>query len=176
MREGLELVKAYGPSATSVCTGWKPTFSPITAAPSPWSSQCGFVREGLSPGFSVHQRCRWRDHERWTAVHDAPQLAATLTGSSPVTERLPYGSLALTASAAESPSSRAWFRLCGAQLRARRNPLLARSAAPRKRGQHDAHGPRPGKRRQDRELTPAPFECPQPRARVRRRCLPRQRA
>ena len=35
--------------------------------------QCGFAHEGLSPDFLFIDG-RWRDHERWTAVHDRRAL------------------------------------------------------------------------------------------------------
>lgn len=72
MREGLELVKNYA-FYTLGLHRLEANIQPDNHRSIALVSQCGFEKEGLSPKFLFIDG-EWRDHERWTAVHDRQAL------------------------------------------------------------------------------------------------------
>ncbi len=72
MREGLELVKGYA-FYTLGLHRLEANIQPENHRSIALVQQCGFEREGLSPEFLFIDG-QWRDHERWTAVHDRRAL------------------------------------------------------------------------------------------------------
>jgi len=72
MREGLELVKGYA-FYTLGLHRLEANIQPDNHRSIALVQQCGFTREGLSPDF-LFINGRWRDHERWAAVHNRPAL------------------------------------------------------------------------------------------------------
>lgn len=72
MREGLELVKSYA-FYTLGLHRLEANIQPENHRSLALVQQCGFEREGLSPAFLFIDG-RWRDHERWTAVHRRAHL------------------------------------------------------------------------------------------------------
>jgi ribosomal-protein-alanine N-acetyltransferase len=72
MREGLDLVKGYA-FYTLGLHRLEANIQPDNHRSIALVKQCGFNREGLSPAFLFIDG-RWRDHERWTAVHERAAL------------------------------------------------------------------------------------------------------
>lgn len=72
MREGLELVKSYA-FYTLGLHRLEANIQPDNHRSIALVKQCGFVREGLSPEFLFIDG-KWRDHERWTVIHDRGAL------------------------------------------------------------------------------------------------------
>ena len=72
MREGLELVKGYA-FYTLGLHRLEANIQPDNHRSIALVTQCGFEREGMSPEFLFIDG-KWRDHERWTAVHDREAL------------------------------------------------------------------------------------------------------
>ena len=72
MREGLELVKGYAFYSLGLHR-LEANIQPDNHRSIALVKQCGFVHEGLSPDFLFIDG-RWRDHERWTDVHDRRAL------------------------------------------------------------------------------------------------------
>ena len=67
MREGLELVMSYA-FYTLGLHRLEANIQPENHRSIALVRQCGFVREGVSANF-LFINGRWRDHERWTAIH-----------------------------------------------------------------------------------------------------------
>ena len=67
MREGLDLVKGYA-FFTLGLHRLEANIQPDNKRSIALVKQCGFEHEGLSPDF-LYINGKWRDHERWTAVH-----------------------------------------------------------------------------------------------------------
>ena len=72
MREGLELVKSFA-FYTLGLHRLEANIQPENHRSLALVQQCGFEREGLSPAFLFIDG-QWRDHERWTAVHNRAHL------------------------------------------------------------------------------------------------------
>jgi len=72
MREGLELVKRYAFLELGLHR-LEANIQPDNHRSISLVQQCGFVREGMSRDF-LYIQGRWRDHERWTALHDRSTL------------------------------------------------------------------------------------------------------
>ncbi len=72
MREGLTLVKGFA-FYTLGLHRLEANIQPENHRSIALVQQCGFNREGLSPEFLFIDG-KWRDHERWTAVHDRQAL------------------------------------------------------------------------------------------------------
>ena len=72
MREGLELVMSYA-FYTLGLHRLEANIQPENHRSIALVRQCGFVREGVSANF-LFINGRWRDHERWTAVHNRTAL------------------------------------------------------------------------------------------------------
>jgi len=72
MREGLDLVKNYA-FYTLGLHRLEANIQPENVRSIALVTQCGFEREGLSPNF-LYIDGQWRDHERWTIVHNRPAL------------------------------------------------------------------------------------------------------
>ena len=68
MREGLELVKSYA-FFTLGLHRLEANIQPENHPSIALVQQCGFTKDGLSPEFLFIDG-RWRDHERWTVVHN----------------------------------------------------------------------------------------------------------
>lgn len=68
MREGLELVKGHA-FYTLGLHRLEANIQPENHRSIALVRQCGFEQEGVSPSF-LYINGQWRDHERWTAVHD----------------------------------------------------------------------------------------------------------
>jgi len=72
MREGLDLVKSYA-FFTLGLHRLEANIQPDNHRSIALVQQCGFEREGLSQNF-LYIDGKWRDHERWTAVHNRTAL------------------------------------------------------------------------------------------------------
>lgn len=72
MREGLELVKGFA-FFTLGLHRLEANIQPENHRSIALVQQCGFTREGLSTEFLFIDG-GWRDHERWTAIHDRQAL------------------------------------------------------------------------------------------------------
>lgn len=72
MREGLELVKRYAFLELGLHR-LEANIQPDNHRSISLVQQCGFVREGMSRDF-LYIQGRWRDHERWTVLHDRTTL------------------------------------------------------------------------------------------------------
>jgi len=72
MREGLELVKRYAFLELGLHR-LEANIQPDNHRSISLVQQCGFTREGMSRDF-LYIHGRWRDHERWTALHDRHTL------------------------------------------------------------------------------------------------------
>jgi ribosomal-protein-alanine N-acetyltransferase len=72
MREGLELTKQHA-FVTLGLHRLEANIQPDNRRSIALVRQCGFHHEGLSPSF-LFINGQWRDHERWTVIHDRPGL------------------------------------------------------------------------------------------------------
>lgn len=72
MREGLDLIKGFA-FYTLGLHRLEANIQPDNHRSIALVKQCGFNWEGLSPKFLFIDG-KWRDHERWTAVHDREAL------------------------------------------------------------------------------------------------------
>jgi len=72
MREGLELAKTYAFFSLGLHR-LEANIQPDNHRSIALVQQCGFEREGLSPDF-LYIDGQWRDHERWTTVHNRTAL------------------------------------------------------------------------------------------------------
>ena len=72
MREGLDLVKSYA-FYTLGLHRLEANIQPDNLRSIALVKHCGFLREGLSHDF-LYIDGRWRDHERWTAIHPRTTL------------------------------------------------------------------------------------------------------
>lgn len=72
MREGLDLVKGYA-FYTLGLHRLEANIQPDNDRSIALVRQCGFEKEGVSANF-LYINGRWRDHERWTVVHDRRAL------------------------------------------------------------------------------------------------------
>jgi ribosomal-protein-alanine N-acetyltransferase len=72
MREGLELVKRYAFLDLGLHR-LEANIQPDNHRSIALVRQCGFAKEGLSRDF-LFIAGKWRDHERWTAIHERDAL------------------------------------------------------------------------------------------------------
>ncbi len=73
MQEGLDLLKRYA-SLTLGLHRIEANIQPGNQRSRALAQRCGFQLEGLSPAFLFIDGA-WRDHERWTWIHDRQRLA-----------------------------------------------------------------------------------------------------